>query len=74
MGETITVQVCQSLEETAQLLTKVLDGDKVAATLLSNEVHREIDLSNVPVSDTELPEDGNINIKDLGIWIDPIGG
>ena len=73
LGETITVEVCSSSEKTAELLRKVLDDDQVTADLLSREVHREIVLTDVAVHSRDIPTDFDIDISDLGIWIDPIG-
>ncbi|XP_012283453.1 inositol polyphosphate 1-phosphatase isoform X2 [Orussus abietinus] len=71
LGETIIVNVCSSLNETADLLSKVLGDDKEAASLLALEVHKDITMSDVPV-DSNLPKDLDLHINDLGIWIDPI--
>ncbi|XP_015588416.1 inositol polyphosphate 1-phosphatase isoform X2 [Cephus cinctus] len=71
LGETVIVQVYPSPEETTQLLIKVLNNDTATATLLASEVHKKISLEDVPVSGS-LVEDFNIDMDDLGIWIDPI--
>lgn len=72
MGETIVVKVCPTAEETTQLLAKVMDSDIETAELLATEVHKDVQLSDIPVV-AELPLDFDINVNDLGIWIDPIG-
>lgn len=59
--------------ETTRLLAEVLDNDLDTANLLAAEIHRDVILSEVPI---ERKFDGcniNIDINDLGIWIDPIG-
>ncbi|XP_023279365.1 inositol polyphosphate 1-phosphatase [Seriola lalandi dorsalis] len=68
LGESVTVTVCGTEEETAALLAAVLDGDHTAASLLARAIHQNpanIDSSTdgltVPLSPSE-----------LGIWIDPI--
>ncbi|XP_022600590.1 inositol polyphosphate 1-phosphatase [Seriola dumerili] len=68
LGESVTVTVCGTEEETAALLATVLDGDHTAASLLARAIHQNpanIDSSTdgltVPLSPSE-----------LGIWIDPI--
>ncbi|KAG7190630.1 hypothetical protein KM043_006713 [Ampulex compressa] len=71
LGETITVEVCSTLEETSELLAKVMGDDPMAAELLAVEVHKDIQLGDVPMS-KEIPEDISVNINDLGIWVDPI--
>lgn len=73
LGQTITVEVCQTKEETAELLTKVLDGNGEAAKLLSSEVHKEINLSDITVSHVNIPLDLEIDVANVEIWIDPIG-
>lgn len=49
-----------------------MGDDVVAAELLAAEVHKDIQLSDVPIT-LEIPTDFDINEDDLGIWIDPIG-
>ncbi|XP_020299360.1 inositol polyphosphate 1-phosphatase isoform X2 [Pseudomyrmex gracilis] len=71
LGESIIVDVCSCSEDTAQLLTKVMGNDAVAAELLAAEVHKDVQLSDVPV-ELDIPNDFDINVDDLGIWIDPI--
>ncbi|GAB0092445.1 inositol polyphosphate 1-phosphatase [Sergentomyia squamirostris] len=71
LGETITVEVGDSLEETANLLEKVLYGNKLVADLLAGEVHRDItteDAAKIEGLDVE------ISSADVGIWVDPIDG
>lgn len=71
LGESINVQVMNSVAETSNLLQKVLNGDEHAANLLATEVHREIKMQDV---DTELPiKNFDVDINNVGIWIDPIG-
>ncbi|XP_049820304.1 inositol polyphosphate 1-phosphatase [Aethina tumida] len=70
LGESINVQVMNSVAETSNLLQKVLNGDEHAANLLATEVHREIKMQDV---DTELPiKNFDVDINNVGIWIDPI--
>ncbi|XP_067203103.1 inositol polyphosphate 1-phosphatase isoform X2 [Linepithema humile] len=71
LGESIIVDVCSCSEDTTQLLTKVMGNDVVAAELLAAEVHKDVQLSDVPIT-LEIPDDFDINVDDLGIWIDPI--
>lgn len=72
MGESVIVEVCSCSKDTTQLLTKVMGNDVVAAELLAAEVHKNIQLSDVPIT-LDIPNDFDINVDDLGIWIDPIG-
>ncbi|XP_025989066.1 inositol polyphosphate 1-phosphatase isoform X2 [Solenopsis invicta] len=71
MGESIIVEVCSCSKDTTQLLTKVMSNDVVAAELLAAEVHKDVQLSDVPIT-LDIPTDFDINVDDLGIWIDPI--
>ncbi|XP_015436632.1 PREDICTED: inositol polyphosphate 1-phosphatase [Dufourea novaeangliae] len=71
MGETIVITVCSTIEETTELLAKVMESDITTAESLATEVHKDIELLDVPVA-TELPLDLDINIDNIGIWIDPI--
>lgn len=74
LGETITVEVRPTWQETTQLLVRVLDDNIEVAELLSKEVHRDVVLSNVPLMRTDdIPVDLDISIDDVAIWIDPIG-
>ena len=73
LGKTIVVEVCSTSTETTKLLAEVLNDDAEIAELLACEIHKEISLGELPIQvDTELC-DFNIDIDDLGIWIDPIG-
>ncbi|XP_076057821.1 inositol polyphosphate 1-phosphatase isoform X2 [Oratosquilla oratoria] len=69
LGETITVQVCETKELTAQLLAKVLNGNTQAAALLASVVHSCISLPLEEELATQIP---SLPTDDLGIWIDPI--
>ncbi|KAG9353453.1 hypothetical protein JZ751_018049 [Albula glossodonta] len=69
LGESVVVTVCGTEEETATLLTTVLDGDTTAAGLLARAIHQDLQLSDKAAESLELP----LNPGDLGIWIDPIG-
>ena len=71
LGESITVSVQSKVEETADLLRKVLNGNEDAARLLAEEVHRTIVADDSEL--THLPNDVFTSYQDIGIWIDPIG-
>lgn len=71
LGESVTVEVCENFNDTAKLLEKVLNNDSEAASLLATEVHRDIELDDVPGGNL-LPDDLGLVVNDLGIWIDPI--
>ncbi|XP_008211543.1 inositol polyphosphate 1-phosphatase [Nasonia vitripennis] len=72
LGETITVEICSTEKQTSELLKKVLDDDETIADLLAKEVHKDILLTNVAISSKNIPTDFEVDISDLGIWIDPI--
>uniref|UniRef100_UPI00398EED81 inositol polyphosphate 1-phosphatase n=1 Tax=Pristiophorus japonicus TaxID=55135 RepID=UPI00398EED81 len=68
LGETITVKVCKTEQGTAELLSKVLDGNLKAAGLLAKCIHEDvhIDDPDLQKQTTDIP------IDTLGIWVDPI--
>ncbi|KAG7477425.1 hypothetical protein MATL_G00069550 [Megalops atlanticus] len=68
LGESITVTVCETEEETAALLATVLDGDRTAAALLATAIHQDLQLVDQAAESLELP----LRPHELGIWIDPI--
>ncbi|XP_071495587.1 inositol polyphosphate 1-phosphatase-like [Diadema antillarum] len=68
-GESITVAVQPSVDETKNLLTKVLDGNQVAASLLAQAVHAEAN-TELDARLADLAFD--LDIDNVGIWIDPI--
>lgn len=72
MGESIVVGICSTSEETTQLLAKVMGSDIAIAELLATEVHKDIQFLDIPIV-AKLPVDFDVDINDLGIWIDPIG-
>lgn len=72
LGETITVAVQSSQAETEELLGRVLNNNKQAATILARHVHEEISIENLSANlPQHLPGD-LLSAEDLGIWIDPI--
>ena len=72
LGETVTVVVQSSQAETEELLGRVLNNNKQAATILARHVHEEISIENLSANlPQHLPED-LLSAEDLGIWIDPI--
>ncbi|XP_012268787.2 inositol polyphosphate 1-phosphatase [Athalia rosae] len=71
LGESVTVKICSTFEDTAKLLERVLNNDSEAATLLAIEVHRDIGMEDVPGS-KNLHNNLQLAVDQLGIWIDPI--
>ncbi|KAJ9577485.1 hypothetical protein L9F63_005986, partial [Diploptera punctata] len=70
LGETITVQVQESESETAELLSRVLGGDMLAAEVLAAEVHRDLNAEELAL-EKDLPQ-MNLPLDGCGMWIDPI--
>ncbi|XP_066581792.1 inositol polyphosphate 1-phosphatase isoform X1 [Prorops nasuta] len=71
LGESVIVEIQSDSDKTTALLAKVMASEWETAKLLASEVHRNIDLSEVPFT-VKIPADLDICIKDIGIWIDPI--
>ena len=73
IGEKIVVSVQENEQKTRDLLTKVLNGNSEAAHILAQHVHSELKIEDV--NTTSLPDtipETEFDIKDIGIWIDPI--
>ncbi|ELT90747.1 hypothetical protein CAPTEDRAFT_155188 [Capitella teleta] len=69
LGESITVQLQEDIESTAQLLCKVLDGNQAASKLLAQVAHDSVEI-DVPASLQNIPDE--VDENSIGIWIDPI--
>ncbi|GLD64296.1 inositol polyphosphate 1-phosphatase [Lates japonicus] len=68
LGESVTVTVCGTEEETAVLLATVLDGDHTAASLLARAIHQNPATIDASTDGLTVP----LSPSELGIWIDPI--
>ncbi|XP_043979389.1 inositol polyphosphate 1-phosphatase [Gambusia affinis] len=68
LGESVTVTVCSTEEETAKLLATVLDGDQTAASLLARAVHQDPSTIEAGTDGLAVP----LKPSELGVWIDPI--
>uniref|UniRef100_A0A2K5X7T4 Inositol polyphosphate-1-phosphatase n=1 Tax=Macaca fascicularis TaxID=9541 RepID=A0A2K5X7T4_MACFA len=68
LGEKITLRLCSTEEETAELLSKVLNGNKVASEALARVVHQDVAFTDPTLDSTEISVPQDI----LGIWVDPI--
>ncbi|EHB08421.1 Inositol polyphosphate 1-phosphatase [Heterocephalus glaber] len=68
LGEKITIQLCSTEEETTELLSRVLSGNRLASEALAKVVHQDVAFGD-PALDSI-----NISIPQdiLGIWVDPI--
>lgn len=69
LGENITVRVCETKEQTADLLAKVLDGNAEAASLLAAVVHSEV---TAKIDEELIRKVPVLPLDNIGIWIDPI--
>jgi inositol polyphosphate 1-phosphatase len=63
------MELCPTEEETAELLSKVLSGNKLASKALAKVVHQDIAFTDPSLDSIEI----NIPQDILGIWVDPIG-
>ncbi|XP_031705094.1 inositol polyphosphate 1-phosphatase [Anarrhichthys ocellatus] len=68
LGESVTVTVCGTEEDTAALLATVLDGDHTAASLLARAIHQDPASIDAETDGLTVP----LGPSELGIWIDPI--
>lgn len=68
LGENVTVTVCSTEQETAQLLATVLDGNHAAASLLARAIHQDPETIEANTDGLTVP----LSPSELGIWIDPI--
>ncbi|XP_076460950.1 inositol polyphosphate 1-phosphatase-like [Babylonia areolata] len=70
LGDSTTIHLCATQEQTTQLLKDILDDDEEAASLLSHVVHSQVEaapsIEHLEMLHTSIPAD------DVGIWIDPI--
>ncbi|XP_074658981.1 inositol polyphosphate 1-phosphatase-like [Tubulanus polymorphus] len=75
LGESITVEIQDTCEETTNLLARILDNNREASTLLAELVHRQPSShqSNSTRDDQQLNKVKiEVTADHLGIWIDPI--
>ncbi|XP_054977291.1 inositol polyphosphate 1-phosphatase [Sorex araneus] len=68
LGEKIILKLCATEEETVELLSKVLNGNKLASEALAKVVHQDVTLTDPTLDSIEI----NIPQDTLGIWVDPI--
>jgi len=71
-GQEVTIQVGETVEETFQCLSKALDDDLDSAKSLAEAAHKEFGSKDLNV-DCYPPEEENLDLEKIGIWIDPIG-
>lgn len=63
------LRLCPREEETAELLSKVLNGNKLASEALAKVVHQDVTFTDPTLDLIKI----NIPQDVLGIWVDPIG-
>ncbi|XP_004674900.1 PREDICTED: inositol polyphosphate 1-phosphatase [Condylura cristata] len=68
LGEKVILRLCPTEEETVALLSKVLNGNKVASEALAKVVHQDVAYTDPTLDSIEI----NIPQDILGIWVDPI--
>ncbi|KAM9859855.1 inositol polyphosphate 1-phosphatase [Aulostomus maculatus] len=68
LGESVTITVCGTEQETAALLATVLDGDHTAASLLARAIHQDPATIDTDTDGLTVP----LSPSELAIWIDPI--
>ena len=74
LGESITVEVRPTQDETSALLAKVLGGNAAAAHLLAQAVHADVATPPVlPEGVRLLLSEVDIDLGNVGVWIDPLG-
>lgn len=63
------MEVQSTEEETAELLSRVLNGNMLASEALAKVVHEDVDFTDPTLEalDISIPQ------EILGIWVDPIG-
>ena len=72
MGDTVNIEVTDDRQATETMLECILNGDKEAAKLLTDQVHNEIEID---FQDLNIPDETvtiGTSWEDMGIWIDPI--
>ncbi|XP_049471283.1 inositol polyphosphate 1-phosphatase isoform X2 [Panthera uncia] len=67
-GEKIILRLCPTEEETVELLSKVLNGNKLASEALAKVVHQDVTFTDPTLDSIEISIPQDI----LGIWVDPI--
>ncbi|XP_067891738.1 inositol polyphosphate 1-phosphatase-like isoform X1 [Heterodontus francisci] len=68
LGEKIKVEVCETERDTAELLSKVLDGNMTAAEILAKIVHLDVSVKDPALEKVkaDIPQDT------MAVWVDPI--
>lgn len=72
-GQDVTIKVGKTIEETLQCLSEALDDDLESAKSLAEAAHKEFTLKDLNVDSYPIEKEETIDLKKIGIWIDPIG-
>ncbi|XP_039255488.2 inositol polyphosphate 1-phosphatase-like [Styela clava] len=75
LGETVSVEIGSEVKETSDMLSKVLAGNDAAARVLAEAAHEEISLEIESLVEPDVLKDiasSNLDLENIGIWIDPI--
>ncbi|XP_050541797.1 inositol polyphosphate 1-phosphatase [Daktulosphaira vitifoliae] len=70
-GNDVTIKIGDSMDETFQCLLEALDDDMESARSLAVAAHKKYTLAQLNVK-TLPPEKECLNLKEIGVWIDPI--
>ncbi|XP_006864109.1 PREDICTED: inositol polyphosphate 1-phosphatase [Chrysochloris asiatica] len=68
LGEKIILRLCSTEAETTELLSKVLNGNKLASEALAKVVHQDVSFTDPTLDSIKISIPQDI----LGIWVDPI--
>ncbi|XP_036175453.1 inositol polyphosphate 1-phosphatase isoform X3 [Myotis myotis] len=68
LGEMIVLRLCPTEGETAELLSKVLNGNQLAAGALAKVIHEDVAFADPALDSVQV----TIPHDTLGIWVDPI--
>ncbi|XP_023328718.1 inositol polyphosphate 1-phosphatase [Eurytemora carolleeae] len=73
-GVTVNLNLNSSHQNTRNTLVQILDGNEKVAEILATEVHKAVELSEDLKTQVEDLETTELDISDVGVWIDPIDG
>ena len=72
LGETIIIELTDSDQETASLLSKVLKGHEKLVQLITTAIYEPLPMALSSEYVREM-EDIEVDPTNIGLWIDPIG-
>merc|ERR1711892_295400 len=71
LGESVTLELDDDKEKTLEVLIKVLNGNNLAAGLLTEKVFENISIDEAKI-DLSSVKEADTNLEDVALWIDPI--